>query len=40
MVRVRVEGSALTGAAALTWHGDLSQPLQQALFDVADGITL
>jgi DNA-binding transcriptional LysR family regulator len=40
VVRVRVEGSALTGAAALTWHGDLSRLLQQALFDVADGITL
>jgi DNA-binding transcriptional LysR family regulator len=40
MVRVRVEGSPLTAAATLTWHGDLSRPLQQVLFDVADGITL
>jgi len=40
MVRTRVEGSPLTAAAALTWHGDLSRPLQQVLFDAADGITL
>ncbi len=39
MVRVRVQGSPLTAAAVLTWHGDLSRPLQQVLFDVADGIT-
>ena len=38
IVRARVEGSPLTAAAALTWHGDLSRPLQQLLFDVADGI--
>jgi hypothetical protein len=40
MVPVRIEGSPLTAAATLTWHGDLSRPLQQVLFDVADGITL
>ena len=40
MVRVRVQGSPLTAAAVLTWHGDLSRPQQQVLFDVADGITL
>ena len=39
LVRVRVEGSALTATAALTWHGDLSRPLQQVLFDAVDGIT-
>lgn len=27
MVRARVEGSPLTAAATLTWHGDLSRPL-------------
>ena len=39
MVRARVEGSPLTAAAALTWPGDLCRPLQQVLFDAADGIT-
>jgi DNA-binding transcriptional LysR family regulator len=37
MVRTRVEGSPLTAAAVLTWHGDLSRSLQQVLFDVASG---
>ena len=36
MVRARVEGSPLTAAATLTWHGDLSRPLQQVLFDTGD----
>jgi len=39
MVRVRVEGSPLTAAAALTWHGDLCRSLRQVLFDAADSIT-
>ena len=39
MVRARVEGSPLTAAATLTWHGDLSRPLQQLLFDTADSLT-
>jgi hypothetical protein len=38
MVRVRVEGSPLTAMAALTWHGDLPRPLQQVLFEAADGV--
>jgi DNA-binding transcriptional LysR family regulator len=40
MVRARVEGSPLTAAAVLTWHGDLCRPLQQVLLDAAAGISL
>jgi len=39
MVRARIEGSSLTAAAALVWNGDLPRPLQQILFDTADGAT-
>jgi DNA-binding transcriptional LysR family regulator len=39
MVPVRVEQQPLTATAALVWSGDLPRPLQQVLFDAADGIT-
>ena len=39
MVAVRVAGSPLAASAALVWHGDLPRPLQQVLFDAADGLT-
>jgi len=29
----------LTATAALVWNGDLPRPLQQILFDTADGVT-
>jgi hypothetical protein len=29
----------LTATAALVWNGDLPRPLQQILFDTADGLT-
>jgi hypothetical protein len=29
----------LTATAAVVWNGDLPRPLQQILFDAADGIT-
>ena len=38
-VRVRVDGSVLTGAAGQAWNGDLPRLLQQVLFDTADSIT-
>ena len=38
MVRVGLEGHPLTATAALVWSGDLPRPLQQILFDAADGI--
>jgi DNA-binding transcriptional LysR family regulator len=38
MVRVGLEDHPLTAAAALVWNGDLPRPLQQILFDAADGI--
>jgi len=38
MVRVELEGHLLTATAALVWNGDLPRPLQQILFDAADGI--
>jgi len=40
MVRVRLEQSPLTADAGLVWSGDLPRPLQQVLFDTADGIDL
>jgi len=40
MVRVRIDQSPLTANAGLVWNGDLPRPLQQVLFDTADGITL
>jgi DNA-binding transcriptional LysR family regulator len=39
MVLVRVAGRPLTATAALVWNGDLPRPLQQILFDTADGAT-
>jgi DNA-binding transcriptional LysR family regulator len=37
MTRVCIAGHPLTATAALVWHGDLPRPLQQILFDTADG---
>jgi len=39
MVRVSVRHHPLTASAALVWHGDLSRPLQQLLFETADRLT-
>ena len=39
MVRVDLEDHPLTATAALVWSGDLPRPLQQILFETADGIT-
>jgi len=39
MARVSIAGHPLTATAALVWHGDLPRPLQQILFDIADGPT-
>jgi DNA-binding transcriptional LysR family regulator len=39
MVRVGLEHRPLTATAALVWNGDLPRPLQQILFDAADGMT-
>jgi DNA-binding transcriptional LysR family regulator len=39
MVRVSLDGQPLTATAALVWNGDLPRPLQQILFDTADGPT-
>jgi hypothetical protein len=39
MVRVSIDGQPLTATAALVWNGDLPRPLQQILFDAADGLT-
>ena len=39
MVRVAVADRPLTATAALVWNGDLPRPLQQILFDTADGAT-
>ena len=38
MVRVGLEDHPLTATATLVWNGDLPRPLQQILFDAADGI--
>jgi hypothetical protein len=38
MVRVILEHRPLTATAALVWSGDLPRPLQQILFDTAEGI--
>ena len=37
MAQVYLAGHPLTATAALVWHGDLPRPLQQILFDTADG---
>jgi DNA-binding transcriptional LysR family regulator len=39
MARVSLAGQPLTATAALVWNGDLPRPLQQILFDTADGLT-
>ncbi len=39
MVPVSITGHPLTATAALVWNGDLPSPLQQILFDTADGVT-
>jgi DNA-binding transcriptional LysR family regulator len=39
MVRISIDGHPLTATAALVWNGDLPRPLQQILFDTADGPT-
>ena len=39
MVRASIDGQPLTATAALVWDGDLPRPLQQILFDTADGLT-
>ena len=39
MIRVSLEGRPLTATAALVWSSDLPRPLQQILFDTADGVT-
>jgi DNA-binding transcriptional LysR family regulator len=37
MVRVSLEGHPLNAMASLVWSGDLPRPLQQILFETADG---
>jgi DNA-binding transcriptional LysR family regulator len=39
MVLACLERHPLTATAAVVWSGDLPRPLQQVLFDAADGIT-
>jgi DNA-binding transcriptional LysR family regulator len=39
MTRVGIAGHPLAATAALVWNGDLPSPLQQILFDTADGVT-
>jgi DNA-binding transcriptional LysR family regulator len=39
MARVSISGQPLTATAALVWNGDLPRPLQQILFDTAEGVT-
>ena len=39
MVRVSIDGHPLTATAGLVWNDDLPRPLQQILFDTADGLT-
>jgi hypothetical protein len=38
MVLAGLEHHPLTATAAMVWNGDLPRPLQQVLFDAADGI--
>ena len=37
MARVCIVGHPLTVTAALVWNGDMPRPLQQLLFETADG---
>jgi DNA-binding transcriptional LysR family regulator len=39
MVRVSIDNHQLTATASLVWSGDLPRPLQQILFETADGLT-
>jgi DNA-binding transcriptional LysR family regulator len=39
MVRVSIDHHPLTATASLVWSGDLPRPLQQILFETADGVT-
>jgi DNA-binding transcriptional LysR family regulator len=39
MVRVSITGHPLTATGALVWNSQLPRPLQQILFDTADGAT-
>ena len=39
MVRASIENHPLTATASLVWSGDLPRPLQQILFETADGVT-
>jgi DNA-binding transcriptional LysR family regulator len=39
MVRVTIDNHPLTAMAALVWSGDLPRPLQQILYETADGVT-
>jgi hypothetical protein len=39
MALVGLEHHPLTATAAVVWNGDLPRPLQQVLFDAADGLT-
>ena len=39
MIPVGLDHHRLTATAVLVWNGDLPRPLQQILFDAADGIT-
>jgi DNA-binding transcriptional LysR family regulator len=39
MVRVTIDNHPLTAVAALVWSGDLPRPLQQILFETADGVS-
>ena len=39
MIRVSLARHPLTASAALVWSGDLPRPLQQMLFETADGLT-
>jgi hypothetical protein len=38
MTRVSIAGHPLTATAALVGHSDLPRPLQQILFDTAEGV--
>jgi DNA-binding transcriptional LysR family regulator len=39
MACVGISGHPLSATAALVWNGDLPRPLQQMLFDTADGVS-
>jgi len=39
MALVGLEHHPLTATAAVVWNSDLPRPLQQVLFDAADGLT-